>query len=251
VSVSEYLQPTPQSRQRSPNVPRTRLPGSFPICNTRNPSPRQPLATYGVDPPRDTTCPDADIKAMELPPRAIGLGLLEIYFERIYNAELLFRKATLFQDYLNGSVAPYLLRAIFAMATLFLEDPQSEGFHAPPELTLLRTYASSGNNWAAEAAKQVLPQSMHPSIHTVQALSCLGLYSFAKSDMPRAKLYCTMAYTCCSYLPGLVVQDTTDTNGLISCSPSNEGRRRALWACWASLCVAALPEAYAKILGMR
>lgn len=54
-----------------------------------------------------------------LPPRAIGCGLLEIYYSRIYNAPLLFSKSILFQEYLEGRVSETLLKAIFALAALY------------------------------------------------------------------------------------------------------------------------------------
>jgi hypothetical protein len=66
----------------------------------------------------ERVCSDDLVEADNLPPRAIGLALLEIYFDRIYNAELLFRKSALFQSYLSNAVAPYLLQAIFALATM-------------------------------------------------------------------------------------------------------------------------------------
>lgn len=53
-----------------------------------------------------------------LPSRAIGFMLLEVYFERIYNANMLFDKATFFRSYMNGEVPDYLLRAVLALATL-------------------------------------------------------------------------------------------------------------------------------------
>lgn len=54
----------------------------------------------------------------ELPPRALGLSLLEIYFERIYNAPLLFHKESLVTMYLQGQLPDYLLRALFALASM-------------------------------------------------------------------------------------------------------------------------------------
>jgi hypothetical protein len=62
--------------------------------------------------------PDGVVDPANLPPKAIGLGLLEIYFARIYNAELLFQKSALFQAYLSDAIAPSLLRAVFALATM-------------------------------------------------------------------------------------------------------------------------------------
>lgn len=55
----------------------------------------------------------------DLPPRAIGLALLDIYFERLYNATLLFNRTQLFESYLDGSLPPYLLRSIFALSSLY------------------------------------------------------------------------------------------------------------------------------------
>lgn len=55
-----------------------------------------------------------------LPPRALGLGLLEIYFSRVYNAALLFQKRVVFQEYLKGSLPNILAKAMFALATLYV-----------------------------------------------------------------------------------------------------------------------------------
>jgi hypothetical protein len=64
------------------------------------------------------TDPTFNAERYALPPTAIGLALLEIYFARIYNASLLFYKPLLFQQYLEGRVHDALLRALFALATL-------------------------------------------------------------------------------------------------------------------------------------
>jgi hypothetical protein len=55
-----------------------------------------------------------------LPSRAIGLSLLEIYFTRIYNASLLFYKPLLFKNYLDGNLPDVLLKAMFALSTLYI-----------------------------------------------------------------------------------------------------------------------------------
>lgn len=54
-----------------------------------------------------------------LPPRAVGLSLLEIYFARVYNAHLLFLKSFLFQEYIEDRLPAYLLKAVFALASLY------------------------------------------------------------------------------------------------------------------------------------
>ena len=55
-----------------------------------------------------------------LPPIALGLSLLELYFTRIYNAPLLFHKSVLFQQYLEQKLHGALLRALLALATLWV-----------------------------------------------------------------------------------------------------------------------------------
>lgn len=61
-----------------------------------------------------------DSEQPPLPPTALGLSLLEIYFARIYNASLLFHKPILFQQYLEGKIHGALVRALFALATLYI-----------------------------------------------------------------------------------------------------------------------------------
>jgi hypothetical protein len=63
-----------------------------------------------------THTPDQD--QPPLPPTALGLSLLELYFTRIYNAPLLFHKPVLFQQYLEQQLNGALLRALLALATL-------------------------------------------------------------------------------------------------------------------------------------
>jgi hypothetical protein len=50
-----------------------------------------------------------------------------------------------------------------------------------------------------------------------------------------------MAYTCCSNFSGIAA-----SKEMVSQGPEIEDTRRVFWACWASLCVAAIPEAHAK-----
>ena len=60
----------------------------------------------------------ADVAWPPLPPRALGLSLLDIYCTRIYNASVLFCKPILFQEYLDGKIPEVLLKALFALATV-------------------------------------------------------------------------------------------------------------------------------------
>ena len=60
----------------------------------------------------------AEAHCDSLPSRAIGLSLLEIYFERIYNAQLLFDKTAFFEGYMEDTIPDFLLKAVFALASL-------------------------------------------------------------------------------------------------------------------------------------
>jgi hypothetical protein len=71
-----------------------------------------------MSPAREESDPTVDQPA--LPPRALGLSLLEIYYTRLYNASLLFCKPILFQEYLDGKLPGFFLKALFALATLYV-----------------------------------------------------------------------------------------------------------------------------------
>lgn len=59
-----------------------------------------------------------DIDSTGTPSLEIGLLLMEVFFSRMYNANLLFHKSTLFQRYLEDDLPEYLLLSIFAHAAL-------------------------------------------------------------------------------------------------------------------------------------
>ena len=144
-----------------------------------------------------------DSEQPPLPPTALGLSLLEIYFTRIYNASILFCKPILFQEYLEGRVHGALLRALFALATLcvppyamskFSEITQLMNFPSflhprndeeecatdgNAELKVLSVYHSCGLPWAKAALREVMPLAIEsPSLMIVQALECIQLYWF-------------------------------------------------------------------------
>jgi hypothetical protein len=144
-----------------------------------------------------------DTKQPPLPPTALGLSLLEIYFARIYNASLLFHKPVLFQQYLEGKIHGALLKALFALATLcvtlyalsefnsncsadkffrFLhpkDDEEESDQDENTELKVLSVYHSCGLPWAKAAMREAMPLVMEsPSLMIVQALECIQLYWF-------------------------------------------------------------------------
>ncbi|KID86059.1 Fungal transcriptional regulatory protein [Metarhizium guizhouense ARSEF 977] len=179
----------------------------------------------------------------QLPPRTVGLCLLEIYFARIYNANLLFYKPLLFQEYLEDQVPTVLLQAIFALASLFLA-PRDEGEDVSPDFSELRAFAAYHSRsllWAKAATKEAMDAVMEaPSLPAAQALVCLTLYWFGTGDSKSADLCLVLAYRFCTVWnyrrqisEGAQSSDT---------SLESELRRRCFWACWASMCIVAEPE---------
>ncbi|KAF4499598.1 hypothetical protein FAGAP_4213 [Fusarium agapanthi] len=132
-----------------------------------------------VGPPRTehAVSRSADAKLDDLPPRAVGLALLDIYFERLYNATLLFNRTQLFESYLGR----------------FLRKPRHQpprlGTHAVlPELATFATYAGYGDAWAEAARREAWLLTDRPTVQVVQALSCLNLYWFATRALDRARI---------------------------------------------------------------
>ncbi|KAI9934784.1 hypothetical protein ASPWEDRAFT_31144 [Aspergillus wentii DTO 134E9] len=200
---------------------------------------------------------NADIEASEvevvrdensaLPSRAVGLSLLEIYFTRAYNASLLFCKPLLFQEYLEGKVPTPLLKAIFALAALFL-TPENDHRNVSPELSELKSltiFHSRSLPWAKAAMKEVMVLIVEqPSLAAAQTLECVGLYWFGFGDYKRGDLCLSLAYRCCAIL-GYNSKMATAL-GKHDLTLDSELNRRCSWACWASMCIAAQPEAYVR-----
>ncbi|KAF7596914.1 hypothetical protein BBP40_011959 [Aspergillus hancockii] len=183
-----------------------------------------------------------------LPPRALGLSLLEIYYTRIYNASLLFYKPLLFQQYLDGKLPGFLLKALFALATLFLSSPCEDQNDDPmenPELKLLSAYASRGLPWAKSALGEVtLLIFDEPSLTIIQTLHCLQLYWFGVGKPQPGNLCLALAYRSCHFLrynkkliSGVEKSDI---------SLESELKRRSFWACWVSTCIVMEPEPFIR-----
>ncbi|EXA30050.1 hypothetical protein FOVG_18527 [Fusarium oxysporum f. sp. pisi HDV247] len=190
------------------------------------------------------TDPTFNAERYALPPTAIGLALLEIYFARIYNASLLFYKPLLFQQYLEGRVHDALLRALFALATLFL-CPGYNGSkylkNCNEELNLLSVYYTCGLPWAKAALREAMPLAVErPSLMIVQALQCLQMYWFGIGESLSGNLCLVLAYRSCQILEFDRKTATEDHES--GRSVEFELRRRCFWACWVSTCIVMEPE---------
>lgn len=61
---------------------------------------------------------DVVVNDVAVPTSELALFLFEIYFERLYNASLLFHKASLVADYIHRRTPKYVSFSIFALATM-------------------------------------------------------------------------------------------------------------------------------------
>ncbi|KIW10056.1 hypothetical protein PV08_11832 [Exophiala spinifera] len=177
-----------------------------------------------------------------LPPFSAGLGLLEIYFSRVYNASLLFWKPLLFQQYVEGKIPAFLLRAIFAISALFVDSNQRnlEGYS---ELRALGAFRHLSLSWAQAAAREACSlATLDPSLEVIQTLECLTLYWFGTGQSKSGDLSLALAYRCCCVL-GF---NQSKSSEIPKASLDAELQRRCLWACWASMCIVAAPEPYLR-----
>ncbi|TVY79916.1 putative transcriptional regulatory protein [Fusarium oxysporum f. sp. cubense] len=194
------------------------------------------MKTVAIDSAADSTQPP-------LPPTALGLSLLEVYFTRVYNASLLFYKPLLFQQYLEGKIHSVLIRALFALATLFLHPIDNENEqNTNTELKILRIYRPCGLSWAKSALEEVMSLAMHsPSLMAVQALECIQLFWFGIGQPHPGNLCLALAYRSCKILG----YDRRPADENDSCtSLEAELGRRCFWACWISTCIVMQPEPY-------
>ncbi|KEF62144.1 uncharacterized protein A1O9_00116 [Exophiala aquamarina CBS 119918] len=190
---------------------------------------------------------DVDIIDTSMPPVALGLSLLEIYYARICNAPVLFCKALLFQDYLAGAIPGYLLKGLFANATLFLNPEKEEPTESmlAPELDALRMYRKHGLTWARTATDEAMCSLVaNSSLAACQALEVLQIYWFAVGNSKAGDLCLALAHRFCA-ISGYG-QHTIGTSVDAARSLNLELQRRCFWACWISVCVGAEPAAYLK-----
>jgi hypothetical protein len=127
----------------------------------------------------------------DLPSRAIGFMLLEVYFERIYNANILFNKTKFFHSYMNDELPDYLLRAVLALATLFLHSdiPSQPCYKELSRLSCLDSFDTIGSRWAHASSTEALSLACQPSLLTAQTFECLTIYWFAIEDAKRADIH--------------------------------------------------------------
>ncbi|KAH8688908.1 hypothetical protein GQ44DRAFT_734467 [Phaeosphaeriaceae sp. PMI808] len=234
------------------NAQQRPLPSSRDARIASVPVPNKNYATYTISATqpaaRLTSCNESSANTLALlPPLAIGLSLLEIYFERIYNASLLFHKPTLFREYMEDKLPSFLVRSIFALSSFgFLYEtnkPHRRGM-APAELSMLSSYHKNGRHWAQAAGQEVLTLADQPSLITSQTFLCLTFYWFADGQTDRATINLTLAYRACCILK-YNQQSNSDFAPTSPLPMEHDLKRRCLWAAWATSSIASEPRSFA------
>ncbi|RAK98833.1 fungal specific transcription factor domain-containing protein [Aspergillus ibericus CBS 121593] len=170
-----------------------------------------------------------------LPPRALGVKLLEIFVSHKATSSFMFHDGKLFSDYMSDVMPPFMLRAIFALASLFSE---------PAYLGTQEQYSNDrtanrevSDSWAEVAGRHVLGHVDRPALETVQTCSILSLYWFAVGELERAKIHATRILGFHSQF--------NDASENPAVAMDREIRRRAFWTCWIITCFIPYDDSFA------
>lgn len=189
-----------------------------------------------------------DAGSSALPPRVAGLVLLEIYFSRVYNAHLLFHKPLLFEEYIEDKVPDYLLKAIFALASLFLAPSKSRTRLRSTEFSELEALSVFHNRslpWAEASMRETMSLTVQElSLTMIQTLECLVIYWFGIGKSRNGDICLVLAYRSCFLLQ--YGQSGVRKNGESQSEIESELKRRCQWAAWASMCISAQPEVHLR-----
>lgn len=172
----------------------------------------------------------------DLPSTEIGLLLHEVFYKRVYLANLLFHKTVAFQVFMLGKTPEYLQRAIFALASTFLQEvnsPYQKHIKALPMHTLYKQSWS----WAHAASVEVLAHVDEPSLLKIQTLQVLQLYYFSRGEIVRSKIHMSLAYQTSRLLGYDKLYEPEDLPPNLSLRFDREIRRRSFWASWCSICL--------------
>ncbi|KAH7139964.1 hypothetical protein B0J13DRAFT_69292 [Dactylonectria estremocensis] len=164
----------------------------------------------------------------------VALLLAEIYFERHYEAELLFHKQRFLQDHDAGTLPSYVSLAVFAFASLFLTHVPgglAEGEIGVAEIA--RTdWSAVGQRWAEQASQGALMHADKPCMENVQACQTLALYWFARSETIRTNMHTGIAHRTCRLLQFGQTNQGWQANSTVD----RQLRLGCFWACWLTKC---------------
>jgi hypothetical protein len=138
---------------------------------------------------------------------------------------------------MQNDIPPFLLRAIFALAAIFLKEvdsPYKQHIKTHP----IHTLSEKSWPWARSASKEVLSHADEPTLVKIQALQNLQLYYFSQGEIQRSAVHASLAYRL-SQLLGYdkLHEDTASLTSNLSWQFDREMRRRCFWTSWCNLCI--------------
>jgi hypothetical protein len=148
---------------------------------------------------RETSCEEhtphnfTPPESAKLPSTEIGLLLLEVYFNWVYNSTSLFHRAIAFQLYMQNGIPDYLLHAMFAHAAIFLKEVGSP-CRKYVKVFPMQTLAEKSWLWARSASVEALSHVDEPSSIRIQTLQVLQLYYLSQNEIQRAIVHASLAY---------------------------------------------------------
>ncbi|RFU23731.1 hypothetical protein B7463_g12607, partial [Scytalidium lignicola] len=163
-----------------------------------------------------------------LPPRGLGLYLLDLFFSRYSSCSLAFHERRFFEAYLADSLPDHVLKAVFALSSIFM---QNHGHSSGPATYFAAISQKTSNRWASAAGSHVLGKVDCPSLESVQTLLVLAMYWFAVGELDRSKIHARLAYTSARLLgfhSRLSEPVINDPNVAVE----NEIKRRTFWSGW-------------------
>ncbi|KAJ5145106.1 hypothetical protein N7448_002498 [Penicillium atrosanguineum] len=151
-------------------------------------------------------------------------GPQDTLFSHYVCAPFIFEKETVVKDFLEGKLPEHVSQAIFALASIFIDDTGS--LMSPDQ----------ADKWANNASQHCLLQAHRPSLDLIQACHICATYWFARGEVHRAKLH---AHVACVAARGLGY-NRVGVPGFgaetVSLANRNLGFR-CFWNCWVILVV--------------
>ncbi|KAF2098447.1 hypothetical protein NA57DRAFT_56118 [Rhizodiscina lignyota] len=149
---------------------------------------------------------------------------------------------------MDDRLPPFLLKALFSLATLFLQlsadDPTNDSVE-PSELATLSRYQRRGRPWAETATKEVLLLAvLEPSLVVLQSVLSLMMYWFSLGDKRAAEMMFSIAYRCSDLLGFNRLTEARLRDQTFTLEA--ELARRSFWYSWFTLCIAGAPKAYLR-----
>ncbi|KAH7064329.1 hypothetical protein BKA63DRAFT_525206 [Paraphoma chrysanthemicola] len=164
----------------------------------------------------------------------VALFLIEIYFERHYQADLLFHKQSLIDDYLSQRLPGCISLAVFAFASVFLTHVPGGNTSGNLEISDISSvdWYVVGERWAERAGQIALMKADKPCLEVVQTCQILAMFWLARSKTERTNMHAMIAYRSCRILQfhrqGSEWARQHPLEAII--------RARCLWACWLTQC---------------